>query len=441
MGEMINRVLSIFKRKEQDEDATLDAAVVTSEQKEVNRKNKSIAIIVTIFLLLIVGYIGVTAFSIIGGRNKSADQNRKAAKVPRGAVENEIIPPETIKKDWKDTLEGRVEKLEKSTDAQTKLLTEISGKLDAKKDEPEKGRKKYPADPPPKPRVKNVDSEEGPDGGANHTRAQMQQQPVPQMQPQPTFKSFDFKPDGKQAKIEKGKDGKDKDDILLPFGFSTGITLTGADTPTFQWGQQDPQPIAASVETEMITAGDKHIDLKGCMVLASAHGAVSSERAIPRLVKMECRDKKGNLYSGKVEGWILGDDGKVGMKGRLVSKQGAIMSKAFMAGILDGVANILKAQSSVTSISPLGSTSTIDPSEAVRAGLSQGGINTAEKLQQFYIKIAEQIYPVIEVQPGRRVTVLFKGGQKLSKVTRESFDEETKVAQKETPSHTAAVRN
>jgi hypothetical protein len=209
-----------------------------------------------------------------------------------------------------------------------------------------------------------------------------------------------------------------KEDILyIPMGFTTGVAIMGMDAPTFNWGEQDPQPIVISVENDMVTAGNHLIDLRECMVLGSGAGSVSSERALLRLIKMECRDETGNLFRGNVEGWVVGDDGKVGMQGRLVTRYGSVAAKAFMAGILDGIGQILRDSSSELQDTALGLTrTTIKPEDSTKAAVGAGLSSASSKLQDFYIKILEKIYPVIEILPGRRVTVMFKGDSVLQKV-------------------------
>ena len=206
-----------------------------------------------------------------------------------------------------------------------------------------------------------------------------------------------------------------KEDVInIPLGFAVGLTLTGGDIPTMGMGEKEPQPILVNIQTDLISANNHRDDIKDCFVLGSSKGSVSAEKALVRLVKMQCRDAKGNVYTGKVKGWIVGDNGKIGINGRVVSKQGAVLAKAFMAGLLDAIGEILKTSSTTVSVSPLGSTSSVmGGAEALKFGIGSGLSASAEKLQDIYIKMAEQIYPVVEIMPGRKVTVLFEGDDSI----------------------------
>ena len=46
----------------------------------------------------------------------------------------------------------------------------------------------------------------------------------------------------------------------------------------------------------------------------------------------------------------------------------------------------------------------------LQGGAGKGVGNAMEKLSEFYIKRAEQLQPVLEVEPGRLVHVVFKKG-------------------------------
>jgi len=49
-------------------------------------------------------------------------------------------------------------------------------------------------------------------------------------------------------------------------------------------------------------------------------------------------------------------------------------------------------------------------SDMLRGGAGKGVGNAMEKMADFYIKRAEQLQPVIEIEPGRSVDVVFKAG-------------------------------
>ena len=107
-----------------------------------------------------------------------------------------------------------------------------------------------------------------------------------------------------------------------------------------------------------------------------------------------------------VKGYVAGEDGKAGMRGRLVSKQGQILANALLAGVASGIGHAFTQSSTTLSVSPLGTTSSVDPGKQLEAGLGTGVGKALDRLAQYYISLAEKVFPVIEVDAGRSVDVV-----------------------------------
>jgi conjugal transfer pilus assembly protein TraB len=61
-------------------------------------------------------------------------------------------------------------------------------------------------------------------------------------------------------------------------------------------------------------------------------------------------------------------------------------------------------------ISPLGATSAVDPGKQFEAGFGTGVGKALDRLAQYYITLAEKVFPVIEVDAGRTVDVVVTQG-------------------------------
>jgi conjugal transfer pilus assembly protein TraB len=122
---------------------------------------------------------------------------------------------------------------------------------------------------------------------------------------------------------------------------------------------------------------------------------------------------------------VVDADGKTGLKGRVVSKFGSVLAKQFMAGLLEGIGNILRASSTTIQISPVGTLESIQPEDVTKVALATGVSSAARRLAEFYVQLAKEYFPVIEVQAGRKVSVLFYGGHRLEEVDtyRSSLDD------------------
>jgi len=199
----------------------------------------------------------------------------------------------------------------------------------------------------------------------------------------------------------------------LAIGFTEARLLNGLDAATGGQAQKNPQPVLLQV-TDMTTMPNRFKeDYRECFITAAGYGDISSERAYLRLEKLACIGDEGQAIEESIDGYITGPDGKVGVRGRLVSKQGLVLAKALLAGIASGIGDAFTQAQSTQTISPLGVTSTITPNKAVKAGLYSGVGTAMNKLADFYIQQANKLYPIIEVDAGQTVDVIIKNGTRI----------------------------
>lgn len=203
---------------------------------------------------------------------------------------------------------------------------------------------------------------------------------------------------------------KHVDDYTPASTFFRAVILGGVDAPTGGQAQDHPYPMLLMVDGMSMLPNKYRYNMKQCNLLVSAYGDLSSDRAIGRLEKISCIDKKGRVYERKVNGYLNGEDGKAGVKGRLVSKQKDVLLNALVAGIGSGIGSAFKQQSMSYSTSALGSVATIDPEKIGVAGLGTGVSKALDRLSQYYIDLAEKLFPVIEVDAGRVVDVVLTSG-------------------------------
>jgi len=121
----------------------------------------------------------------------------------------------------------------------------------------------------------------------------------------------------------------------------------------------------------------------------------------------------GAALEVRIQGTVYGEDGKVGLRGRLVTKQGQMLANALLAGVVSGIGQGLATSSTEYSTSALGTVATANGSEAYRAGLGNGVGKALDRLAQYYIKLAENTFPVIEVDAAREVDVVITKGVRI----------------------------
>lgn len=197
----------------------------------------------------------------------------------------------------------------------------------------------------------------------------------------------------------------------LPSGaFTRALLLGGLDAPTGGQAQRNPQPVLLRLMDNAVLPNQFRSKVKECFVVGAGYGDVSSERAYIRTESLSCITRDGTAIDVPIKGYVAGEDGKAGMRGRLVSKQGQILANALLAGVASGIGQAFTQSATTMSISPLGSTSTVDPGKQLQAGLGTGVGKALDRLAQYYITLAEKVFPVIEIDAGRTVDVVLTQG-------------------------------
>lgn len=202
-------------------------------------------------------------------------------------------------------------------------------------------------------------------------------------------------------------------DTFLPISFVKVKSITSMDAPCGGTAQDNPYPMMFNVTDSAQLANGMKTKLKGCYLLASGYGDVASERAYLRLEALSCVTKKGEVINSKVEGYIAGEDGKAGLRGRLVSKAGSKVALALLSGTVGGLAQAFAMTATTLQQTPIGPTQQVNPSQSLGYAGATGVSSGFQQLSQYYINMAEKTFPVIEIVNQRNVTAIFTKGLDL----------------------------
>ena len=149
--------------------------------------------------------------------------------------------------------------------------------------------------------------------------------------------------------------------------------------------------------------------VKECFVIVSGVGNLATERAEMRAENLSCIFKDGQIVDSPISAYVVGEDGKTGMRGRVVSKQGAVIAKSMLAGFIGGFGKQIAPQT-VPSLDISGSSKTQyqmpNLGDAGQNAMAMGLGNGLDRVSNFYMNLAEQIVPVIEIDAGRQVTLI-----------------------------------
>lgn len=227
---------------------------------------------------------------------------------------------------------------------------------------------------------------------------------------EPGIASFEVSPSAPSASDE----AQDTNLGYIPAGTFVRVALLGGvDAPTGGQAQSNPHPILMRAQDNAFLPNRYRFEIKECFLLASSYGDISSERAIARLENISCVRNDGTAVDVAVKGYVVGEDGKAGMRGRLISKQGQILANSLLAGIGSGIGQAFQSGATTQSVSALGTTSTTNPGQQLQAGVGNGVGKALDRLSKYYIDLAEKLFPIIEIDAGRTVEVVFTKGFSL----------------------------
>ena len=198
----------------------------------------------------------------------------------------------------------------------------------------------------------------------------------------------------------------------VPAGsYAEAVVLAGADGSVGVASQSDPRPVLLRLTGPARTAAGNgvaaEVDLAGCTVTGAAYGDLSSEKVYVRLQTLTCTgEAAGTAVETQVAGFVAGA-GKAGVRGPVVSREGALVEKAFLAGLVSGlgqgVNGAFQPQAAAAQVE-------VGLGDIGRAGLGAGAGAAGQKVSDYLIRRAEQYQPVVQLQAGTRVTVVFLEG-------------------------------
>lgn len=224
----------------------------------------------------------------------------------------------------------------------------------------------------------------------------------------------------------------------IPAGaFAKTVLLSGLDASASMNASSDPRPMLLRIVDPGTLPRRFKSDLKDCHCMASAFGDLSSERIYARLEKLTCVEvKTGDIIETQVAGYIAGGDGKAGIRGTVVSKDGQFLGRSLVGGVFSGLSNVANPQNRQSQVNPFfaGNPQISAPNlgDMFTSGMATGVSSALDRLSQYYIDRAEQLQPVIQVNAGQVVDIVFTEGTTIGAGDVKTAIEKTRAAS-ETP--------
>ena len=210
----------------------------------------------------------------------------------------------------------------------------------------------------------------------------------------------------------------------LPAGaHAEAVVLAGVDASAGVSSQGDPRPVLFRITGPAWTAAPSgsgagtalSVDIAGCTVTGAAFGDLSSEKVYARFRTMTCAGSRpGSVIETPVAGFVAGS-GKAGVRGPVVSREGALVEKAFLAGLVSGIGQGVASAFQPQAVASGGAAAVANTGlgDIGRAGLGAGAASAGQKVADYMIRRAEQYQPVIQLRAGTRVTLVFLEGARI----------------------------
>ena len=169
-------------------------------------------------------------------------------------------------------------------------------------------------------------------------------------------------------------------DILITGTFAKAKLLNGVEAPTGGQANGNPMPVLLELTDNAVLPNRYKSRVKRCFVT-------------------------GGAIDVKLTGYVTGEDGKTGLKARVVTRSGQAIANALLVGSLSGLGEAvsLAAQNSTTNFAGTVTNTVDDP---WRAGLGRGMRDALDRIADYYLRLADKIFPVLEVDAGRDVDIV-----------------------------------
>ena len=201
-------------------------------------------------------------------------------------------------------------------------------------------------------------------------------------------------------------DEKKQTTIRLPPGFMEGTLLTGIEADALSDAAGEPEPIMIRIDSPTVLPNSLKADLKGCFVIASAHGKINRERVEARLVSLHCIRKNGfSAVEADLKGYVADQDGKKGMAGIVISKAGPLILRSSVAGAIVGAGDAISQGSSTTTVTGAGAVQTYDSDQIGKSAFGGAISRGSEELNKIFVEYIKQTTPIIEVGTNKLITV------------------------------------
>ncbi|MEM8985160.1 MAG: TrbI/VirB10 family protein [Pseudomonadota bacterium] len=334
------------------------------------------------------------------------------------ALERQMTDVEALKaenEELRETLGARDAQIQEITEDAKRIIDVYGERIDTLEAGDKRRRRSHLATEPREPGVTGSTFPPAPASGQNRSLPNGLPDAVAAT-PQRKIEVLRFDDD---VPNEDDPDVYDVESYLPPNSYAPAKVLMGVDASTAVTAQSDPLPVLFRITGPAVSvlSGGRPLktDLTGCLVNGSATGDLSSEKVLIKLHVLTCEHDGRKVAVADVQG-VVAYGNKAGVRGRVVSREGDLITKAFLAGIAGGAGRGLSANVDQTFRQVgIGENDPLTAGQIASGSFGQGLATASDRLSDYLIDRAEQYQPIIEMPAGVDVTLVFINGARIRK--------------------------
>lgn len=223
-----------------------------------------------------------------------------------------------------------------------------------------------------------------------------------------------------EVQLSSNNDVKSKKALAkIPTGSIIQARLvTGLNAVIANTADSDKLIVLAKLTDPILFPNNKKVSLRGCTLMGSGKGDISTERVYINTTILSCIDHDDVLYEGTVMSNAIGEDGVLGLRGRPVTKDGALLMQSVGTGLIQGFASAFSnasQQPQIVSNSDGGYT--LPPVDYVGKSALAGGVDKGlEQMVKRANGLLDQIFPVLEIDAGRSIEFIVQQSFELREI-------------------------
>lgn len=210
--------------------------------------------------------------------------------------------------------------------------------------------------------------------------------------------------------------------LFIPAGtLLSGNLLNDLDAPTGTHARKEPYPVLVRLKELAILPNRYRADLRECFLIGSGYGDLSAERAYVRAEAFSCIRRDRRVIEVPIDAYAVGEDGKLGLRGRVIDKQGQMMAESLMAGFANGFSSLFGrvqipvimtgGQNALSSNVPY---QNVFSQQATEGALMKGTGSALDRISNYYMDLAENLFPVIEIDATRKIEFVVQRGFEMN---------------------------